>query len=270
MPFRMLRIVAPLLLARLVGAADLPVSYTVNDQVLRSAVNGTNLTFTLHGDAACTSAVHTEVVPVESVTVISRLKRFRAKGAPLPPKTAELRHTLAGVVGSGNLYVQVTGTGITPIGGACQAQSAHVATAPVADVSAQVRGPGMIVPFSTHTAFTFTTEVFDTDDMFSPGAPTRLTVNTAGKYLIQGTVAWFSTLIDGRHDVCIRSNGTTILGCDTMALDVQNGTNSVIIHRALAAGDYVELVVFQDASSISPTTTIATDYAPLLSMVKLP
>jgi hypothetical protein len=42
------------------------------------------------------------------------------------PKTAELSQTLTGVAASGNLYLKVTGTGITPVGGTCQAQAAAI------------------------------------------------------------------------------------------------------------------------------------------------
>jgi hypothetical protein len=109
-------------------AADVPVRYLVNDTSLKTAVAGTNLTFTLYTDSACTSPpAATSAVPVENVNVISRLKVFKAKSAPtVPPKTDELSYTLTGVTASGNLYLKVTGTGVTPVGAACQAQASAV------------------------------------------------------------------------------------------------------------------------------------------------
>ena len=112
-------------------ASDIPTAYTVDDKVLKAAVAGTNLTFTLYRDAACTQQVHQQVVPIETVTLVSRLKNFVAKGAPKGPKTTELRQTLAGVDASGNLYLKVTGTGVTAVGGACQVQVASQPPAPV-------------------------------------------------------------------------------------------------------------------------------------------
>ena len=107
-----------------VWAVDVPVSYTVDDKALKAAVSGTPLTFTLYSDSACTTSVHTQVVNSENVRVISKLKRFNPTGAAKPPKTDELATTLTGVVpASAPLYLQVTGTGITPVGGACQVQA---------------------------------------------------------------------------------------------------------------------------------------------------
>ena len=112
-------------------AADVPVRYTVDDKTLRQAVNGTTLTFELHDDGACTApALHSASVAVQDVTVISRLKTFRPRGATSPKvKTAELSTTLNGVAASGNLYLEVTGIGIAPVGGPCQAQAASVQAA---------------------------------------------------------------------------------------------------------------------------------------------
>ena len=109
-------------------ATDIPVSYTVNAVALKAAVAGTNVTFNLYADSTCTGPiVHTETVVIEGVDIISRLPRFKPKHAPKPPKTAELRHTLTGVTHGGNLFLTVTGTGVTPVNGACQAQAAQVA-----------------------------------------------------------------------------------------------------------------------------------------------
>lgn len=111
-----------LLGAPVAGAADVPVNYTVDDRVLRAAAAGTILTFELFTDAACTSLVHTQMVAIENVTIISRLKRFKPVAAATPPKTTELQQTLTGVTPALPLYLKVTGTGVTAVGGACQAQ----------------------------------------------------------------------------------------------------------------------------------------------------
>ncbi len=66
------------------------------------------------------------MVNSENVTVISKLKRFNPSGATKPPKTDELRTTLTGVTPTSPLYLKVTGTGITSVGGDCQAQASGV------------------------------------------------------------------------------------------------------------------------------------------------
>jgi hypothetical protein len=111
-----------------VHAADVPVRYTVNATTLKQAVNGTTLTFELYADAACTAPpLHSAGLAVQDVTVISRLKTLRPRGSTSPNvKIAELGTALAGVDASGNLYLKVTGVGISAIGGACQAQAGGV------------------------------------------------------------------------------------------------------------------------------------------------
>lgn len=117
---------ALLLLARTAAAADLDVRYTVEEKPLKNAVSGTQLTFALYGDAACTSLAQSSVVNVENVSLLSKLKQMTPKNDTKLPNTVELVTTLPGVTAGGTLYLQVTGTGVTPVGGACQAQAAHV------------------------------------------------------------------------------------------------------------------------------------------------
>jgi hypothetical protein len=111
-----------------VRAADIPVIYTVDAIALKAAIAGTNVTFDLYADSGCSGPiVHTETVMIEGIDIVARLKRIKQKNAPKPPKTNELRHTLTGVTSSGNLYLKVTGIGVTPINGICQAQAAQIA-----------------------------------------------------------------------------------------------------------------------------------------------
>lgn len=115
-------VAAPLLAA----AADLPVTFTTQEKPLKSAVAGTPLTFALYRDAACTTQVYSTVVNVENVALITKLKQFTPKNDTKLPNTVVLQHTLPGVTAYGNVYLRVTGVGITPVAGACQAQAALV------------------------------------------------------------------------------------------------------------------------------------------------
>jgi hypothetical protein len=114
-------------------AANVPVTYTVDEKQLKAAVAGTTLTFILYNDAACTSQVYSGGVLIENVTILARLKQFTPKNSPKRPKTVALEHTLVGVTSVANLYLQVTGTGVVPVGGACQAQGVLVAVASCSD-----------------------------------------------------------------------------------------------------------------------------------------
>ncbi len=115
--------IALILFPMAVRAADVPVSYTVDDRALGAAISGTVLTFQLYSDAACTQLTHMETPTIDAVTIVSRLKRFTPHGGTKPPKTAELRTTLTGVSPSAATYLKVTGTGVTPVGGTCQVQA---------------------------------------------------------------------------------------------------------------------------------------------------
>ena len=132
-PFRSL-LAALLALPSLARAADLPVRYTVQEKPLKTAIAGTSLAFDLFRDPACTApAAHSASVLIENVTLITKLKQFTPKGDTKLPSTDELALTLSGVTAAGNLYLKVTGTGLVPVGGACQAQAAQVIAANCVD-----------------------------------------------------------------------------------------------------------------------------------------
>lgn len=120
-------VVLALLLAPLAAiAADIPVTFTTKEKDLKSALAGTALTFALYGDPACTNQVYSSVVNVENVALITKVKQFTPKNDVKLPNTVALQTTLPGVTYHGNLYLKVTGIGIIPVAGACQAQAAVV------------------------------------------------------------------------------------------------------------------------------------------------
>jgi hypothetical protein len=104
-------------------ADDVPVQYLVDQKPLKEAVAGTQLSFSLYADSACSDLLSTAGRVVEDL-VIERLALVRPKGAPKSPKVARISTFLTGVDPEGTMYLQVTGTGITPIGPACQPQVA--------------------------------------------------------------------------------------------------------------------------------------------------
>jgi hypothetical protein len=107
-------------------AADIPVSFTTKEKDLKSALAGTPLTFALYSDSGCTTQVYSTIVNVENVALITKMKQFTPKNDTKLPNTVALQTTLPGVAAHGNLYLKVTGTGIVPVAGACQAQAATV------------------------------------------------------------------------------------------------------------------------------------------------
>ncbi len=106
------------------AVADVGVRYTVDEKALRTgATEGTSLTFTLYADGACTSQIGSPVtITLGNVALIERLKRLTPPGGTRPPATDRLTHVLVGVTPPSIAFLTVTGSGITPVGGACQFQ----------------------------------------------------------------------------------------------------------------------------------------------------
>ena len=129
---RYLAVVAVLAASSIARAADLPVTYTVEEKPLKAAVAGTPLTFELYTDNACSGPVaHSEVVNIEDAELIVKLKPFNPKNAMKKPNTVEVRRTLTGLPVVSKSYLKVTGSGVIPVGGTCQVQGSTAAAGPV-------------------------------------------------------------------------------------------------------------------------------------------
>jgi len=130
MPRRSFFVLAALMLglASVAGAADIQVSYRVDAKLLKkNTLAGTSLAFQLFTDSTCaTSAGGPQNANVEAVTLIEQPKLIKVKGGPTPPSVAEIRYTMTGITPQPAFYATVTGTGITPVGGSCQLQTASV------------------------------------------------------------------------------------------------------------------------------------------------
>ena len=79
----------------LARGSDLPVTYNVQDKPLKAgAPAGTQLTFTLYSDNACTQQVYQAMIPVENVTRISKFELATPKSQRRhPPRTRFKRHS---------------------------------------------------------------------------------------------------------------------------------------------------------------------------------
>jgi hypothetical protein len=62
----------------------------------------------------------------DDLTLMEQLKRTTPKGGVKPPATSRVEHVLSGVAAEPLFYLTVTGTGVVPVGGACQVQHAAV------------------------------------------------------------------------------------------------------------------------------------------------
>jgi hypothetical protein len=78
----------------------------------------------LFTDSSCATPVATQVVDVETANLIEIIKPLKVKNGPKPPPTARIDHVMTGVTPEAAFYLTVTGTGVMPVGGACQLQNA--------------------------------------------------------------------------------------------------------------------------------------------------
>lgn len=115
---------------------------------------------------------------------------------------------------------------------------------------------------TTYTAITFDGEVLDTDNYHSNSTnTTRLTAPSAGYYLVGGSVA-FENLADAKTTiVTIYKNGSAVDGYG-QTRDATGGSGAttsshitVIVY--LAAGDYVEIMGYQNDSTARNCRTSA-------------
>lgn len=118
---------------------------------------------------------------------------------------------------------------------------------------------------SSSVSLTFDTEVFDSGAMHSTSTNTgRITVPTGGGgvYVVGGTVE-FAANATGYRSIGIRLNGgNTITGhrAITSSASVTTRLSTSAIY-SLAAGDYLELQVFQNSGGALNALALA-DYSP--------
>lgn len=116
-----------------------------------------------------------------------------------------------------------------------------------------VRGAGQSVASSTIGWIAHDAKVFDTDNMWAIGSPTRLTCRTAGKYLI-GAHVDFSTNSTGTfREALIQINGLSgsrpIDVLVPQSITTGYGRQEPVGLVDLIVGDYIELGVYHDATS---------------------
>ena len=136
----LLAVVATLLFPQMCAALDFELQYSVDAKALKDAVSGTPLTINLYEDSACATApVVSSTVNVEDVDRIELGKRFTPKGAPKAARAGRIYVTTSMPPQRWIArYATVTGTGITPVGAACQRQYFSASSAAVSSVPASI------------------------------------------------------------------------------------------------------------------------------------
>jgi hypothetical protein len=107
-------------------------------------------------------------------------------------------------------------------------------------------GSAQSIPDTTQTVASFDTENYDTDSMVDIGGnPTRITIQTDGKYFIE-FVGYFASNSTGYRYAAIYEGGSILIGLDSK--QAVNGTITGVNPHAtlsLVAGNYLEIKVAQ-------------------------
>lgn len=114
------------------------------------------------------------------------------------------------------------------------------------------------IPPSIFRPVNFDAATHDTNAMFAAGSPSKLTIKTPGTYLIEAALCWRGADANtGRRRILIRINGagdgfngTVVADNEVSASADDVGVDGSAVVR-LSAGDYIEVVAFQDTPGVS-------------------
>jgi hypothetical protein len=125
------------------------------------------------------------------------------------------------------------------------------------------------IPNSTFTALTFDSELFDNNNLHSTTVnPSRITIQTAGVYVVSATVEWAATTTSASSRyITFKVNGTTTIAYTelqtTASLPPRHSLSTIY---ALNLGDYIEVFVRQD-ESVAILVMATAGYSPHFSAV---
>lgn len=151
----------------------------------------------------------------------------------------------------------------------------EVREVPFSDIGASVyRAANQAINTAANTAIQFTHEEWDTAGFHDNATNnTRLTMPYAGKYLFEACVQ-FATGAGTLRYILFQVNGSASAGFQKGLQSQQIASAVTVVSLAssavfnLGAGDYVELIAFQDSGGALNVT--ATNYAPWFQVQRLP
>lgn len=153
----------------------------------------------------------------------------------------------------GNEYVTTDGTSWRPLGGGPGA--------------AVARNNVQSIPNVAFTAISFDSEIYDDGDMWSPGAPTRLTCKKSGLHQISWSLSFINST--GRRGGHVRINGAEIAGGGSLTPAGDSVGPNVSFAYPLTTGDYIQLFAFQESGAAQNTAAASAPARPFLSAVWL-
>ena len=152
----------------------------------------------------------------------------------------------------------------------------HAAQSPGNDISARVFNSADVTVSSLKpgewTSLTFNSERWDTTNLHETATNSgRLKAPVAGKYYIFANITWESPIGSGLWGLRLQLNGKTVIAEQTLPNTAAPFRVSMSVGTlySLAAGDYVEVQVFQNSGNPLLIPSIAAT-SPEFGMAKLP
>jgi hypothetical protein len=174
--------------------------------------------------------------------LLNRLDMVEARLRWLEDRSAGFPGTAANELAFFNGSAQLGLAGVITGGSALGAGVARAATQSIAN--------------TTLTSASFDTERWDTDEMFDSGSGNKITVQRTGTYASFAYVAWDTNATNNRQ-VQLRYNGASVCGGVAWDATGSNYQSVAGVPWALAPGDYLEVVLYQNSGGARTATVEA-------------
>lgn len=158
--------------------------------------------------------------------------------------------TAVGTLAVGTLFVDGTlygdGSGLTGVSGGLE------------DISCRIYADGTtVLPDNSYAAIQFNQERFDEDTMHDTVTNnTRITIKTAGKYMVGGTAKCSTAVTLFTYIIGVRLNGATYIAKDLVYPRAETLSSAVLTISTFydfEVNDYIELMFLQNSNGASST-----------------
>jgi len=114
------------------------------------------------------------------------------------------------------------------------------------DISCKIYNNATVsIANNSTTVLAFPSELYDTDTMHDPTTNnSRITIKTAGKYIVMGRIKWSSNTT-GRRQIFLLLNGSLAEGTEDSSNQAHHHYQEVCAEMDLDVDDYVELQAYQ-------------------------
>lgn len=123
------------------------------------------------------------------------------------------------------------------------------------------------IAVNTQTSIVFDAKLWDTDNIWSAGAPSRLTCRTAGKYVVCAGVWLSGQVASGSFRLLNFVKNGVVVYDNNGSLPSARLSGTMIVD--LQVGDYMEVAIWQDSPGVMQADVVAGPRSPWISMAYL-